>query len=194
MKDWNQILTKWFKVAIADISKLIHYDIEVNSIQVGQVPSEGITDLLGGNDDLAVGIYQKLPVGTGGRILIAYKLKIARMMLETLFGDDIVPSKSLSEVRQSAICELGNLIMKSFITTVMDTLGLGLKPSLPVIIVDSVESITGIASEGIESNHDTVFTIDAQLQLNGKSSTAKFIVMVCSNLIKASSEMAAEPV
>ncbi len=194
MRDWNQILTKWFTVAIADISKLIHYDIEVNSIQVRQVPSEHITDLLGGNDDLAVGIYQKLPVGTGGRILIAYKLKIARMMLETLFGDDIVPSKSLSEVRQSAICELGNLIMKSFITTVMDTLGLGLKPSLPVIIVDSVESITGIASEGIESNHDTVFTIDTQLQLNGKSSTAKFIVMVCSNLIKASFEMAAEPV
>jgi chemotaxis protein CheC len=194
MRDWNQILTEWFTAAIADISKLLHYDIEVNSIHIGQVPPERITDLLGGNDDLAVGIYQRLPVGTGGRIMIAYQLKIAHMMLETLFGDDIVPSKSLTEVRQSAICEVGNLIMKSFITVVMDALGLGLKPSLPVILVDSVESITGIASEGIAPNNDTVFTIDAELQLNGKSSTEKFIVIVCGNLMRASVGMVAEPV
>jgi chemotaxis protein CheY-P-specific phosphatase CheC len=194
MRDWNQILSYWLKNAMSDISTMLHYNVEVESSNIERVSGEQIPDILGGSNSSAVGIYQRLPGGTDGHIMVAYQLGIAHQLLEALFGSDLIPSKSLTEVRQSAICELCNLMMKSFIATMNEALGFDSKTSLPVVLVDSAESIKGIASVEIALNRDNVFIVDAVLQMNGKSSPAKFVVMLCNKVLQIPFRMVAGPV
>jgi chemotaxis protein CheY-P-specific phosphatase CheC len=194
MRDWNQILGYWLKNAMSDISTMLHYNVEVESSNIERISGEQIPDILGGSNCSAVGIYQRLPGGTDGHIMVAYQLGIAHQLLEALFGSDLVPSKSLTEVRQSAICELCNLMMKSFIAAMNEALGFDSKASLPVVLVDSAESIKGIASVEIALNKDNVFIVDAVLQMNGKSSPAKFVVMLCNKVLQIPFRMVAGPV
>jgi chemotaxis protein CheY-P-specific phosphatase CheC len=194
MRDWNQILSYWLKNAMSDISTMLHYNVEVESSNIERVSGEQIPDILGGSNSSAVGIYQRLPGGTDGHIMVAYQLGIAHQLLEALFGSDLIPSKSLTEVRQSAICELCNLMMKSFIAAMNEALGFDSKTSLPVVLVDSAESIKGIASVEIALNRDNVFIVDAVLQMNGKSSPAKFVVMLCNKVLQIPFRMVAGPV
>jgi chemotaxis protein CheC len=194
MTDWNQILSYWLKNAMSDISTMLHYNVEVESNAIERISGEHISEILGGSNSSTVGIYQRLPGGPDGHIMIAYRLGIAHLLLEALFGSDLIPSKSLTEVRQSAICELCNLIMKSFIATMNEALGFDTKTSLPVVLVDSAESIKGIASVEIALNEDNVFIIDTVLQMNGKSSPAKFVVMLCNNVLQLPFGMVADPV
>ena len=192
MSDWNQKFSCWLKSAMTDISVMLHCEIEIESFQVSRVSSEQIAGIWGNAKTSTVGIYQRLAGATNGYIMIIYLMETAQVMLEVLFGKDLVPSKSLMEIRQSAICELCNLIMKSFITAAIEVSGSGTKPSLPVVLVDSADSIEGIAIAEIRMTGDNVFIIDSVLQMGGKSFPAKFVIMLCDNLLRLPTGMVAE--
>lgn len=191
MSDWNQKFSCWLKSAMTDISVMLHCEIEIESFQVNRVSSDQIAGIWGNAKTSTVGIYQRLAGATNGYIMIIYQMETAQVMLEVLFGKDLVPSKSLMEIRQSAICELCNLIMKSFITTAIEVSGSGTKPSLPVVLVDSADSIEGIAIAEIRMTRDNVFIIDSVLQMGGKSFPAKFVIMLCDNLLRLPISMVA---
>jgi chemotaxis protein CheY-P-specific phosphatase CheC len=193
MTDWNRILSHWIDNTTSEISTMLHYNVEVESTNIEHVSGEQISDILGGSNSSTVGIFQRLPGEADGHIMIAYQLRIAHQLLDALFRTDLIPSKSLSEIRQSAICELCNHIMKSFITSMNEALGFNTKTSLPVVLVDSAESIEGIAKVEIALGRDNVFILHSVLQLNGKSLPAKFVVMLCNNVLQLSSTMIAGP-
>ena len=174
---WNELVAKGMTNSINGLSQMVGKEFKINSIAIKQVQASEMPFLLGGPDKLVVGIYITFSGASQGHILLAHPPEIAYAILDLLLGNPPGTCKSLDEMEQSALGEMGNVTGTFFLNAVADAAGVILHPSPPVVLLDMAGAILDIALAEILQERDEVFIAETSFGLSDQTIKGNFLIM-----------------
>ena len=124
MAFWAQLVSKGTTNAIASLSQFVGQDISVESFGLKRIPVAQISELMGGPETEAIGIYLTVSGSADGHIMLMYDPEMAHGFVDMLMGQPQGTTQTLGEMEESALGELGNIVGSSFLNALADATGM----------------------------------------------------------------------
>ena len=149
--------------AATALSNLFQRRIDMSVPEVWVVPFEQVAAIVGHLDTPQAVIYVKVEGEASGKAVFLFPVESAEIVVQALFGSNEFRDLYTDEMAQSALKEVGNILVSSFIVALSQLSGIPLQPSVPALAVDMIgASLDAIfLEEG--TMEDTVLFIDTQL-------------------------------
>lgn len=149
--------------AATALSTLLQRRIDMSVPEVWAIAFEDLSSIVGQLDTPQAVIYVKVEGDAPGKAVFFFPVESAEIVVQALFGTTEPMDLYMGEMAQSALKEVGNILVSSFIMALTQFSGIPLQPSVPALAVDmigaSLEAI--FLEEGVLD--DTVLFIDTQL-------------------------------
>lgn len=160
--------------AATSLSMMIGRDIEMRVPDIEIMPLTGISEFID-PDETVAGLYfqlMDLESNNDGHIYLLFPEKSALSMADMLMCLEIGTTKEITETEQSALMEVGNVLISSFGDASAELLGMTMLPSPPTYRFDmSRKLIAEITSEiGKSSENALIFKTslsDSERHVNG---------------------------
>lgn len=123
--------------AATALSQLLNKKIDMTIPSINIVPFEDIFSRIGG-EDVVIGIIVRVLGDTPGNILFVLDKQTAFMIIESLIGQK---DEQLTELGNSVLCELGNIISSSYMNAIAKLTNLVIMPSVPAVTYDMLAAI-----------------------------------------------------
>ncbi|MCO1601292.1 chemotaxis protein CheC [Desulfosporosinus nitroreducens] len=148
--------------AATALSTLLQRRIDMSVPEVWAVPFEQVTSIVGQLDTPQAVIYVKVEGEASGKAVFFFPVESAEIVVKALFGTNETMDL-YNEMAQSALKEVGNILVSSFIMALTQFSGIPLQPSVPALAVDMIGATLDaiFLEEGVLE--DTVLFIDTQL-------------------------------
>jgi chemotaxis protein CheC len=163
--------------AARGMSNMVGEDLAVTAPVVRQVPLAEITNLLGGPETEAVGIYLRAYGQLSGQLMLVVPYLKALELVDLLTGAPKGTTGHLGTLERSALAELGNLTGTYFLNALANLTGADTRPSPPAVIVDMVGAILDILLTSSEGLTETVPMIQANFLRGQQEVQASFWVI-----------------
>jgi len=136
--------------AATAMSALLNKPIEQSVPNVRLVPLAEIPDMLGGAEKVVVAGMLQLTGDFSGYLLMVLDFDQAEKIISMVLGEPGSRSKKMSlhrfsELDQSVLCEMVNIMGGSYLTAVAEFLKLRVSPSIPYLCVDMVGAVISVA-------------------------------------------------
>lgn len=154
--------------AATALSSLISKRVDMKVPNVRVLEFNKVAEILGGEENLVVGIYFELMEDIVGNIMFALDLNSAINLSNILYGRDN-KDRELDEMDISALSEVGNILASSYANSLSSLTGLKIYISVPSISIDMAGAILSVPAIqfGFASDHalmiETVFEEDQRL-------------------------------
>ncbi len=134
-----------FKKAADALSILLQKNIELHVPELKTVPFEDMIQVIDDADEIQVVVYLRVHGDTPGKFALFFPLPSAMFIARTLFGNEGEIDMYSDALAQSALMEVGNIVVSSFVTALAERISLVLLPSTPALAID----ITGAIVDAI---------------------------------------------
>ncbi|TCS82961.1 chemotaxis protein CheC [Tepidibacillus fermentans] len=146
--------------AATALSKMIKKTIEMNVPKVKILPFEEVEELLGGSDQIMVCIFLRVEGDAPGNMLFMMTIDSAKKLLKEILGPMANQQKFFSDLENSALNELGNILAGSYLSSLADFTNLKLYPTVPAITIDMVGAILSFGLIQVSQFSDVAIVID----------------------------------
>jgi len=181
---WDGLIRKGMANALKGLSGMIGEEMVVKSISVDHILARDMPDMLGGPENVVIGVYILYDGASKGHILLAHQPEVAFAILNILLGAAPRSHRPLTDMERSAIGEMGNITGTFFLNAIANELGVILNPSPPIILMDMAGAILDIALAQILEAGDRVFVASMQYTIKGVAATGNFIILPNPGLLK----------
>jgi chemotaxis protein CheC len=153
--------------AATALASMISKKVDMGVPAVKILEFKDVAEILGGEENLVVGIYFELMEDIVGNIMFALDLDSAINLTNLLYGRQ-KDTKDLDEMDISALSEVGNILASSYVNSLSALTGLKIFISIPSISVDMAGAILSVPAIqfGHVSDHalmiETIFEEDAK--------------------------------
>ncbi|MFH1002436.1 MAG: chemotaxis protein CheC [bacterium] len=127
--------------AATSLSQLLGKKISMSVPKIILTPITEVTNVIGGPEELVIGIYLKILGQAKGSILIIFPQDSASSLLNLLTGKGLKDISELDLNAQSALKELGNILSSSYLTALSNLLKMCLIPSIPGLAFDMMSAV-----------------------------------------------------
>jgi len=149
--------------AATALSTLLQRRIDMSVPKVWAVPFEELSAIVGELDTPQATIYVRVEGEAPGKAVFFFPVESAEIVVQALFGSNEPMDLYSDEMAQSALKEVGNILVSSFLIALTQFSGIPLQPSVPALAVDMIgASLDAIFLEEGDLD-DTVLFIDTQL-------------------------------
>lgn len=157
------------------LSRLVNKKVVLNTPELFLTRTADIPGLIGGPQELVVGIYSQLKGDVAGTLLMTMNTKSALAIADLLQGKKIGSTTTLDKVGQTKLKEVGDVLAKNYVKSITDFLQLKVTKSQQRIISTFGESLPDLVLFGVKERYalfvSTEFKID-------KTVSGKFIMLV----------------
>ncbi len=135
-------------------------DMEVPNVMV--LEFDDVSTILGGEENLVVGIYFELSGDITGNMMFALDLDSSKNLSDILYTRERL-EKELDEMDMSVLSEIGNILASSYANSLAQLTGLDIFISIPSIAIDMSAAILSVPAIqfGLIADHalmiETVF-------------------------------------
>ncbi|MFY9217266.1 MAG: chemotaxis protein CheC, partial [Tepidanaerobacteraceae bacterium] len=126
------------------------------------IPFDEVSDSVGGPEKLVVGIFLRISGDIDGNILIVISEKDAYTLAKTLLNYNRDINRDFSDLEESALNELGNIIGSSYVTALSELTNLSLRISVPSMAFDMAGAIISFPLSLYGYLGDTAFLIETE--------------------------------
>ncbi|MFC4184579.1 chemotaxis protein CheC [Saccharococcus thermophilus] len=128
--------------AATALSKLLNKKIEMAVPHVQIAAFDEIMELIGGAEQVVACIYLRIEGDAPGNMFFVLSLEQAERFIRQMTGDETFSfHEHPTELGQSALQELGNILAGSYLSALADFTQLALYPSVPMLTVDMIGAI-----------------------------------------------------
>jgi len=113
--------------------------IEDPSLEV--IPFSEIIEKGGSPEAETVGVYLLIEGDLSGQSLLVFGIQDALYLVDMMMGDEPGTATEMDDLAQSAMAEIGNVSLASFLNVLSDKVGKSTVPSPPAVIIDMAASI-----------------------------------------------------
>lgn len=142
--------------AATALSQLINRKIDMTVPAINIVPFYDIFSRIGG-DEIVVGVIVRILGDTPGNILFIFEKNTALRFIEILTG---MKEEQISEMGNSVICEIGNIISSSYMNAISKFTNLMIMPSVPAVTYDMLGAI--LSTTFIEAGQFDDYVLDIE--------------------------------
>lgn len=134
--------------ATSAIANMLGMKVDMSVPHVELLQVEKIGSLLGSEEDIVVGILLGVQVDIDGSMMFLMDLPsahrlVAKMMMQDISNVDL-NSAEFTEMEQSAIQEIGNIIAGAYLNALSQLTNLTLTPTVPYLSIDMAASILSV--------------------------------------------------
>ncbi|MDA0734669.1 MAG: chemotaxis protein CheC [Chloroflexi bacterium] len=170
--------------AIIGLSQMIGQEIKVTHLNARVVPVNETPDLVGGWEAVTLGIYLGVIGDATGHILLVYKPETAMALADLLMGEPPGTTKSLEEMEESALGEVGNIMGSFFLNALSDATGFSFQPSPPAVMLDMAGAILDVALSDIIQESDDALVVETGFSTDDRTIEGTLLVMPSPDLLR----------
>ncbi|EZP78061.1 CheC, inhibitor of MCP methylation [Parageobacillus genomosp. 1] len=128
--------------AATALSKLLNKKIEMAVPHVQIAAFDEMMELIGGAEQVVACVYLRIEGDAPGNMFFVLSLEQAERFIRQMTGDETFSfHEHPTELGQSALQELGNILAGSYLSAFADFTHLALYPSVPMLTVDMIGAI-----------------------------------------------------
>jgi len=150
--------------AATALSQLINRRVELRVPTVSVVGLQDVPALLGGPENLVVGVYMRVWGDAQGNVLLVFPNESAGVLVAELMGGSPATSGGLPDDTLSAFQEVGNILASSFLAAMGTLLEITLFPSVPAVARDMAGAVVDQVLVELGSSSDICVVIETQFE------------------------------
>ena len=127
--------------AATALSQLLGRDVSLNVPEVMILPVDKIAERLAAQHKIVAAVYLRIFGEIKARALIIFPQDKVMLLLDLLMKRNLGDTREFGETEQSALKEVGNIIISAYLNGIAKFIGLNSVPSVPALAVDMVEAI-----------------------------------------------------
>lgn len=158
----SQMLMKKVDMAVPQV-KLLHFNEAV--------------DLMGGPENIVLGILIKMSMDLEGMVMFLLKKDFVCMIINSLLGKNIKKFEEIGEMEFSALSEIGNIMIASYINSIASLTGLTVDISVPALTIDMAGAILSVPAIEFANVSDKVVFIQEKF-FTEKESVDSHILLI----------------
>ena len=125
---WTWLVSKGIANAMAGLSTMIGQELTVTGLSVSQYPVEKAAELIGGPENILVGIYLTIEGDATGHLMLVHDPKVAFQLIDLQTGNTSDVSAEMGEMERSVMAEMGNITGSYFLNALADATDMTLTP------------------------------------------------------------------
>lgn len=150
------------------LSKLIGQRIDVNVSIAATVSLTRLPEAVGGREELVAGVYLPVTGDLEGAVLLVFPQRSVLTLADLLMKREVGAATRLSEMDQSAIKEVGNILSGSCLTALSQFLGVRLVEHIPDLACDMVGALVDSISVKFGQKAEQVLVIVVEMTTEEK--------------------------
>ena len=154
--------------AATSLSALIGMPVRIQQPEVRIMGYNEAIEWIGGPEEITAGVLVGMSGQLSGIMLSVQQLEFVNLVLESMMDHSITDYTELGELESSALTEVGNIMISTFINALSGLAGLDIELTVPAFTVDMQGAIIAVpmAEYGGQSNY--IMTIGGDFICNGK--------------------------
>ena len=162
--------------AATSLSALIGKTVRIQMPEVRIMGYNEAIEWIGGPEEITAGVLVGMSGQISGIMLSVQQLEFVNLVLESMMEKTIQDYMELGEMEHSALTEVGNIMISTFINALSGLAGLDIDLTVPAFTVDMQGAIMAVpmAEYGGQSNY--IMTIGGDFICNGKEIPCRLLL------------------
>ncbi|MEF2244541.1 MULTISPECIES: chemotaxis protein CheC [unclassified Paenibacillus] len=127
--------------AVTALSTLLNKPVDMAVPKVSLLPFEEVAERVGGSEKIVIAVFLRVEGEAPGNMFFIMDDHAADRLLMHLLVQEARTEGSYSEMELSTLCEIGNILAGSYLSSLADFTQLALQPSVPLIAHDMAGAI-----------------------------------------------------
>ncbi|WP_046215381.1 chemotaxis protein CheC [Paenibacillus wulumuqiensis] len=127
--------------AATALSQLLDKPIDMAVPKVQILPFEQIAEKVGGPEQIVLAIFFRVEGEAPGNLFFVLTPEAGKGLLRRLAGIEASEEEFFTEMEQSALAEIGNILAGSYLSSLADFTGLSMSPTVPGLAMDMAGAI-----------------------------------------------------
>ena len=154
--------------AATALSQMLGKEVRITLPEVRIMGYNEAIEWMGGPEAVTAGVLVKMSGDMGGIMLSVQKLELVNIILEAMLGKGIQSYEELAELQQSALIEIGNIMISAFVTALSGLAGINVNLTVPAFTVDMQGAILAVPMAEYGGMSDYLMTIGGNFVCDGK--------------------------
>lgn len=154
--------------AATALSQMMNKPVRITLPEVRIMEYNEAIEWIGGPEEVTAGVLVKMSGDIGGIMLSVQKLELVNVVLEAMLGESVSGYENLTELARSAMVEIGNIMISTFINAMSGMADLNIKLTVPAFAVDMQGAILTVPMAEYGGMSDYLMAIGGNFVCDGK--------------------------
>ena len=162
--------------AATALSSLLNQPVKIDVPKATMMDFDRAVSILGGPETIAAGILVRLTGDLNGIILYLQELDFINIVLESVLSRQVEDYGQLSEMEISALVEIGNIGISSYMNSLASFADMSIQLSVPAFCINMAGAIITVpmAALGYETNE--MMLLDGNFKCGGHAVSSKLLL------------------
>ena len=163
--------------AATSLSKMLQKEIRISIPQVSILGYDQAVDQIGDVESLASATLVKMSGDVEGLMLFLFNLDFANTVLERVIGETYDGFEAMDQLAYSALTEIGNIIICSYINAFSQLVNVDIDLSVPSATVNMLGAILTVPIAEYGYDTDKLMYCNADFVMEGKQLSAWLLML-----------------
>ena len=154
--------------AATALSQMLGKEVRITMPEVRIMGYNEAIEWIGGPEEITAGVLVGMDGQISGIMLSVQQLELINFILETMLDQGIQSYEELQELQQSALIEVGNIMISAFVTALSGLAGININLTVPAFAVDMQGAILTVPMAEYGGMSDYLMTIGGNFVCNGQ--------------------------
>ena len=162
--------------AATSLSALIGMPVRIQTPEVRIMGYNEAIEWIGGPEEITAGVLVGMDGQISGIMLSVQQLECVNLVLDTMLGKTVKDYMELQELESSALTEVGNIMISTFINALSGLAGIDIELTVPAFTVDMQGAIMAVPMAEYGGQSDYIMTIGGDFICNGKKIPCRLLL------------------
>lgn len=154
--------------AATALSQMMNKPVRITLPEVRIMEYNEAIEWIGGPEEVTAGVLVKMSGDIGGIMLSVQKLELVNVVLNAMLEENIDNYENLTELERSAMIEIGNIMISTFINALSGLADVNIKLTVPAFAVDMQGAILTVPMAEYGGMSDYLMAIGGNFVCDGK--------------------------
>lgn len=130
--------------ATTALATMLQVKVDMKVPKVALLDFQELPEILGGAENIIAGILLTLSGNIDGMMMFVLERDAAHSMVNMLMGQDVPLDADFSEMEESALQEIGNIITGAYLSSLSNLTQMAINASVPYIAIDMAGAILSV--------------------------------------------------
>ena len=145
--------------AATALSSMLCCEVRIDLPEVRIMGYNGAIEWIGGPEAITAGVLVRLGGEINGIMLSVQQMEFVNLVLQKMIGREAAGYEELDDLDRSALIEVGNIMISTFINALSSLAGITIKLSVPGFAVDMQGAILTVPMAEFGGQSDYIMTI-----------------------------------
>ena len=162
--------------AATSLSALIGKTVRIQMPEVRIMGYNEAIEWIGGPEEITAGVLVGMSGQISGIMLSVQQLEFVNLVLDSMLGQSVKDYIDLQELESSALTEVGNIMISTFINALSGLAGIDIELTVPAFTVDMQGAIMAVPMAEYGGQSDYIMTIGGNFICNGKEIPCRLLL------------------